>query len=148
MLTQRHVAMACRLCVTLHVVSQNLLLTKNLKVIEAFQDHTRYLIQLFAPFLIFNLKPFSSRFLSTGEHYFQLLESTRTSHCFCWYQGSTFKSNKTYGNPYLSVTMQHAKVWNKLQNLCQIFSLTIWILFGGVFRTHSNIYDGAFCESC
>ena len=87
------------------------------------------------------MKPFSSRLVSTGELYFWLLESTRTSHCLRWYQGSSFKkSNKTYGNLYLSVAVWHAEFWNKLLNLCWIFLYIIWILFRETHLEPSQTY--------
>ena len=58
MLTQRHVAKVCGLCVTLHVVSQNSLLTKNLKIIETIWDDGRHLTRFFAPLLILKWNPF------------------------------------------------------------------------------------------
>ena len=45
-------------CLTLHVASQNLLLTKNLKIIETIQDDSRYLIQFFASLVILNRSSF------------------------------------------------------------------------------------------
>ena len=104
--------------VALYVASQNPLLAKLLKQFRMLSDFLFISLQLFW----FWSNTFSSRLVSTAEHYFRPFKSTRTSHYLRWYQGSPFKSNETYGNSYLGVFVWHVEFWNKLMNLG-------WILF-------------------
>ena len=130
-------------CITVYMASQNLLLTKNLKVTETIQDDSRYHIQFFAPLIILNRNPFLPGLCPQENIIFDYLNPREHLIFFAGIKG-VHSSQIKHMVAHTLVLL--CGIQNLGTNLLDFF-LIIWILFRGVFRTQSNVYNGAFCKN-